>query len=223
VTGETEASYHGHGPAFAAVCNRIGAALGLPPVRSAKKRGKDRDLPSCAQWPHNVRPPEYYQGAFWPPAEGDDQGEGDGEPEAAPLEDRLCRSCRAVEDVYQHLIGYKGLMSPLPKGRDGCPTEATYREWLRAELTQLEERRLTLGWPANDARIDPAGLTVTFSEATPFGPNSTAGEAEQSLRTCSQLYVELRVGIRGPASGEDPPAAPKKPRAARAKKPKRPR
>lgn len=63
VTGVTEDSYSGHGPAFRDECNRIGALLGLPPVRTCKARGRDRDLPSCSHWPHNVRPPDYYLGA----------------------------------------------------------------------------------------------------------------------------------------------------------------
>ena len=45
------------------MCNRIGAKLGLPPVRTSKARGKDKDLPSCAYWPEDVRPDDYYQGA----------------------------------------------------------------------------------------------------------------------------------------------------------------
>jgi hypothetical protein len=76
VTGQTEASYHGHGPAFAATCNQVGAALGLPPVRSMKRRGKDREMPSCAQWPICVRPPGFYLGAY-AHAEADDAGEAD--------------------------------------------------------------------------------------------------------------------------------------------------
>ncbi len=35
-------------------------------LRSMKKRGKDKDLPSCAQWPLNVRPRDYYLGAYKP-------------------------------------------------------------------------------------------------------------------------------------------------------------
>jgi len=66
ITGQTEASYHGHGPAFRDVCNRIGTELGLPLVRDMKARGKAADLPSCAQWPSNVRPADYYQGAYVP-------------------------------------------------------------------------------------------------------------------------------------------------------------
>lgn len=66
ITGKTEPSYHGHGPAFAEVANRIGVDLGVPPV-VARKRG-DTDQPRAAQWPHNVRGPAYYLGAYQPPA-----------------------------------------------------------------------------------------------------------------------------------------------------------
>jgi hypothetical protein len=70
ITGQTEGSYHGHGPTFRDRCNLIGADLGLPRVR-AKKRGRDRDLPSCSQWPHCVRPDEYYLGAYVPASRDD--------------------------------------------------------------------------------------------------------------------------------------------------------
>jgi hypothetical protein len=90
VLKNSEPSYKGHGPLFAGKCNEIGAALGLPPVRPAKARGKNKGLPSCAQWPHNVRPDGYYQGAYVPP-EGrrgrEDEGEGgeggNGQPDTA--------------------------------------------------------------------------------------------------------------------------------------------
>ena len=56
-----EESYHGHGPAFRDQCNRISDLLGIAQrVRGCKKRGKDKHLPSCAQWPHCVRPEGYY-------------------------------------------------------------------------------------------------------------------------------------------------------------------
>ena len=58
-----DASYDGHGPTFRDSANRIGAILGLPPVRNSKVRKKEMDKPSCAQWPYNVRPADYYQGA----------------------------------------------------------------------------------------------------------------------------------------------------------------
>lgn len=56
MTGNREPGYAGHGPKFAAECNRIGALLGLPEV-GVKGRG---GLPDCAQWPLNVRPEGYY-------------------------------------------------------------------------------------------------------------------------------------------------------------------
>jgi hypothetical protein len=64
ITGLDDHWYHGHGPAFRDVCNFIGALLGLPPVRDSKNRGKDKELPSCSQWPHNVRPADHYLGAY---------------------------------------------------------------------------------------------------------------------------------------------------------------
>jgi len=64
VTGATEDGYHGHGPAFRDKANEIGRTLGLPPVRTGKARGPDKDLPSCAQWPQCVRPDDYYLGAY---------------------------------------------------------------------------------------------------------------------------------------------------------------
>ena len=64
ITGQTEEAYSGHGPAFRDKANEIGAKLGLPPVRTAKKRGQDKELSSCAQWPHCVRPDGYYKGAL---------------------------------------------------------------------------------------------------------------------------------------------------------------
>jgi hypothetical protein len=42
--------------------------MGLAQVRIVKARGKDKDLPSCAEWPHCVRPRNYYRGAFVPAA-----------------------------------------------------------------------------------------------------------------------------------------------------------
>ena len=68
VLGDAEPSYHGHGPVFRDTANRIGAALGLPPVRDCKRRGTDAGLPSCSHWPHVVRPNGYYLGATVAPA-----------------------------------------------------------------------------------------------------------------------------------------------------------
>jgi hypothetical protein len=63
VLGVSDESYDGHGPVFRDNANRIGTALGLPPVRVSKVRAAQRTVPSCAQWPHCVRPVDYYRGA----------------------------------------------------------------------------------------------------------------------------------------------------------------
>src|SRR5262249_3454414 len=83
VLGDLEDGYHGHGPKVRDQCNRIGALLGLPPVRTSKARGKDKALPSCAQWPHCVRPADYYLGAY--PAVRRKAGKG-GDPAGVSLE-----------------------------------------------------------------------------------------------------------------------------------------
>jgi hypothetical protein len=62
VTGHSDESYSGHGPAFSAKANEIGAKLGLPPVRRTCK-SRDGKEPSPSQWPHDVRPEGYYLGA----------------------------------------------------------------------------------------------------------------------------------------------------------------
>ena len=61
---KAEVSYHGHGPGFAPKANEIGAVLGLPPV-TVRNRGGTADL-VCAHWPHNVRDPAHYLGAWQP-------------------------------------------------------------------------------------------------------------------------------------------------------------
>jgi hypothetical protein len=33
-------------------------------VRDCKRRGAEKHLPNCAQWPHNVRPEGFYLGAY---------------------------------------------------------------------------------------------------------------------------------------------------------------
>jgi hypothetical protein len=73
VAGDDEDSYHGHGPKFTAKANEIGAALGLPAVVVRNRRGSR--LPRSAQWPHNVRPADYYRGAYDPDAGVPDPGE----------------------------------------------------------------------------------------------------------------------------------------------------
>jgi hypothetical protein len=91
VIGDLEVSYKGHGPIFAGECNRIGAMLGLPPVRHAKARGAYKSMPSCAQWPHCVRPDGYYLGAFPVPE--------DKKPDPDPLEIELERLRQRVAEL----------------------------------------------------------------------------------------------------------------------------
>jgi hypothetical protein len=95
ITGTFEDSYKGHGPKFAAECNRIGVSLGLPEVRPAKARGKRKSMPSCASWPHNVRPAGYYEGAFIK----DDSIEPEQEPEPEPGPRRVL-----YLDEWAHLL-----------------------------------------------------------------------------------------------------------------------
>jgi len=59
IAEKPEHRYGGHGRLFAAKCNDTGAVLGLPRV-VAKPRKNSKDSPSCAYWPHNVRPDGYY-------------------------------------------------------------------------------------------------------------------------------------------------------------------
>lgn len=97
VLNNPELSYKGHGPAFAGKCNEIGAVLGLDKVRVAKARGKDKDMPSCAYWPHNVRPLDYFLGAYVPTVEvKKEKADGDGENED---DDGLDEGIDAVDDL----------------------------------------------------------------------------------------------------------------------------
>ncbi|NJN91592.1 MAG: hypothetical protein HC878_15330 [Leptolyngbyaceae cyanobacterium SL_5_14] len=64
IANQPETSYKGHGPRFRDKCNEIGEKLDLFPVRTAKHRGADQHLASCAGWPWNVRPEGYYLGAY---------------------------------------------------------------------------------------------------------------------------------------------------------------
>ena len=61
---QIESSYRGHGPVFTAECNRIGAKIGLDPVRSSKSRKAiEAHMHKCNHWPWCVRDPAYYLGA----------------------------------------------------------------------------------------------------------------------------------------------------------------
>lgn len=93
-TGCQEPNYHGHGPGFRDKANQIGAVLGLLRVRTCKNRGPDKHLPSCAQWPINVRPEGYYLGAYLP---ADDTGtEPEDDTESPPAVTVPCPHCQGT-------------------------------------------------------------------------------------------------------------------------------
>jgi hypothetical protein len=113
ISGQTDDGYHGHGPAFRNQCIRIGAVIGLPPVRTGKKRGKDAGLPSCSQWPHNVRPEAHYLGAYVPPRDLDDDAPSIPETITVPTDpaamvEGLARVLTAAEayDVARGLVAH---------------------------------------------------------------------------------------------------------------------
>ena len=66
--GAPETAEKGHGPVFARECNRVGALMtpSLPDVGQARASRRKPGVPSCAQWPVNVRPSDYYKGAYNP-------------------------------------------------------------------------------------------------------------------------------------------------------------
>lgn len=59
----TDAGYRGHGPAFTAKANEVGAAWGLPGVIVRNRAGKTR-CPQSKHWPHCIRPAGYYGDIF---------------------------------------------------------------------------------------------------------------------------------------------------------------
>jgi hypothetical protein len=124
IEGDLEDSYHGHGPLFRDKCNEIGEKLGLSPVRTCKKRGKDAELPSCSHFPHNVRPAGYYQGAYVREHE-----------EPRPLRGRLERLLRDFtgEEIVRELRSM-GVLETRPQYRG---QEEDPRDGLRAEPTLL--------------------------------------------------------------------------------------
>jgi hypothetical protein len=46
----------GHGRSFTDACNRIGALLGLAPVKARRRKNDPRNLPISSDWPFGVRP-----------------------------------------------------------------------------------------------------------------------------------------------------------------------
>jgi hypothetical protein len=141
IIGKGEESYKGHGPVFAGECNRIGEALGLPPVRPAKARGGQKDLPSCAQWPHNVRPAGYYLGAVVEAGEGDGEGKGPDKGGKADPPDALAKLKadwgEATAEQQSEFVKWAGLATgptsagPVSTNGDNGDTVAKVDGWFR--------------------------------------------------------------------------------------------
>jgi len=131
VTGATEPHYSGHGHGFAGMCNRIGAALGLAPVRIAKRshaRKHERDRPLCGQWPHIVRPTDFYLDAYAPVARGVDLSETYVVPaEPGALGDALARlltpaDALIVAGALVRCFGFDpATLAPVPASGDTHP------------------------------------------------------------------------------------------------------
>ena len=69
-------------PIFAGECNRIGDKLGPAPGTAwrpavSAKTKKNKGLPNCNEWPHNVRPEGYYLGAVKDRTKKDVSTDGD--------------------------------------------------------------------------------------------------------------------------------------------------
>ncbi|MGO9570484.1 MAG: hypothetical protein ACLP5H_23380 [Desulfomonilaceae bacterium] len=141
VRGDLEPAYHGHGPLFRDKCNEIGAKLGLAPVRTCKKRGKDAELPSCSHFPHNVRPQGYYQGAYVRDHE-----------EPKPLKGRLERLLRDFtgDEIVQELrvMGVLETCHPY-KGQNGNPIKNLSAVSI-ADVLQTGENRSTVEQASED-------------------------------------------------------------------------
>jgi hypothetical protein len=137
ITGQMEDDYHGHGPEFRDVANRIGADLGLPPVRMSKKRGPDKDLPSCAQWPHCVRPSEYYLGAYIDP-----QREREKEPpivDPPPQVDDTAALLARIRKALMHVQGAKESLDELLGETEEDSTQGMMAALALTDLLKAEE------------------------------------------------------------------------------------
>lgn len=97
VLGKPEDSEKGHGLIFASECTRVGGLVGLPAVGPARAGRRKPGVASCGQWPHNVRPSNYYRGAYAPngvqvaPTVPPGPGPGAPDPRVAQLEAEVIR------------------------------------------------------------------------------------------------------------------------------------
>jgi len=178
VMNDLEPAYHGHGPLFRDRCNEIGEKLGLPPVRTCKKRGQDAELPSCSHFPHNVRPSDYYQGAYVREHE-----------EPRPLKGRLERLLKdfSQDQIVQELrsMGVVRTRHVYP-GQEGSNTTPLLKhEWF---IETFESACLARGINP-DLNLSPsladsldAWLDEKLTRGSYFGAKFYAHEKESSLR-----------------------------------------
>jgi hypothetical protein len=164
VSEKTEDSYHGHGPHFRDLANMIGADLGLPPVRDSKKRGNSADLPSCAYWPHNVRPVEYYLGAYVPPEDEE--------------EIEILRPEPKPEDLKALLAKLKGLSRD-----DQFRLLEAWLPNLGADLVQILSQLFVHCWT-----LDPKTTEETLKKCTVAVP-AFPGERQRQDRTMVGVAV----------------------------------
>lgn len=85
VNGDTEESYRGHGPKFAAKCNEIGEQLGFPTVAPKGRKGRHEKTHNAAHWPELpegddrfVKPGKEKKPEPVAPVGGAEGGEGEG-------------------------------------------------------------------------------------------------------------------------------------------------
>jgi hypothetical protein len=198
VKGNLEPGYKGHGPLFAGRCNEIGAALGLPPVRPAKARGKDKDLPSCAQWPSNVRPEGYYMGAYLPP--GEDEGEDEDEAVPAPVVRHI--------GIDPGAAGGLAVLLPEPPYAIAVPMPVTGRDvsdWLRDHATgataMIEKVGGYIGVGGKNVGPGPAMFKFGFSAGFAQGCLTALGIPHEEVAPKRWQQV-LGVPARKPAESK---------------------
>jgi hypothetical protein len=200
---DDERSYKGHGPVFAGECNRIGDALGLPHVRLAKARGPLKDRPSCADWPHCVRPADYYLGAV-----------ADPEPkrEAAPTKEADTFPCpldptEAMAVIAAHFdAGGLGLLGAWLIGR--AVWHRVDREGAdRAEEEARVQGMVTLGIEVVFDKMETnRRLALEMKAAEEGRPAPADGDKAEGGSPC------LRRWRQAEAEGEGAEAGPRRPR-----------
>jgi hypothetical protein len=151
-----ESGYRGHGPVFAATCNRIGEKLGLPPVGV---KGRD-GMPDCAYWPMVVRPEGFYPAPFEAPKRTAKEEEPPAEPTSES--DESDESDEGDEPERERSRSF-----PAPSKR-AILGAALAHEWLSTILQGELRERDTVGRQALEnvsAMVRYLGKLSDFAEA----------------------------------------------------------